>query len=271
MFGGIQMFLGVASCSWKIFFPLSFQELNIDSSLFAGVDLLIAVGSIIMVLGFLGCCGAIKESRCMLLLVGKKNIWLPLTGHSYVWWIRSLQVASNADGELFFQPNAWLWSCVFITYLVLEPLLNSSAEKMMGGLINRKTGSREPRACHELFFHTTITKVPSTSPPPLPIPFNFINSQLLPLLVLLECPPCPPAQRLSPTHCPSWHCSGVHLVLFTSRAHSVSSTPFSRRRRRNNWSGSDWNFSSFYPHGFSSTWKLDIHLEEIISSWSKVL
>uniref|UniRef100_A0A8C0BTH0 Tetraspanin 8 n=1 Tax=Buteo japonicus TaxID=224669 RepID=A0A8C0BTH0_9AVES len=39
-----------------------------NSSLFAGVDLLIAVGSIIMVLGFLGCCGAIKESRCMLLL-----------------------------------------------------------------------------------------------------------------------------------------------------------------------------------------------------------
>uniref|UniRef100_A0A8C3C0T0 Tetraspanin n=1 Tax=Cairina moschata TaxID=8855 RepID=A0A8C3C0T0_CAIMO len=44
------------------------EELGIDSSLFAGVDLLIAVGSIIMVLGFLGCCGAIKESRCMLLL-----------------------------------------------------------------------------------------------------------------------------------------------------------------------------------------------------------
>ncbi|NWW47093.1 TSN8 protein, partial [Pedionomus torquatus] len=44
------------------------EEVDIDSSLFAGVDLLIAVGSIIMVLGFLGCCGAIKESRCMLLL-----------------------------------------------------------------------------------------------------------------------------------------------------------------------------------------------------------
>ncbi|NXW65082.1 TSN8 protein, partial [Eurystomus gularis] len=44
------------------------QELEINSSLFAGVDLLIAVGSIIMVLGFLGCCGAVKESRCMLLL-----------------------------------------------------------------------------------------------------------------------------------------------------------------------------------------------------------
>lgn len=68
----------------KDFFSLSFQELGIDSSLFAGVDLLIAVGSIIMVLGFLGCCGAIKESRCMLLLVGKKkNICLPLTDYRY--------------------------------------------------------------------------------------------------------------------------------------------------------------------------------------------
>uniref|UniRef100_A0A8D0EWR7 Tetraspanin 8 n=1 Tax=Strix occidentalis caurina TaxID=311401 RepID=A0A8D0EWR7_STROC len=52
----------------KDFFPFSFQELEIDSRLFAGVDMLIAVGSIIMILGFLGCCGAIKESRCMLLL-----------------------------------------------------------------------------------------------------------------------------------------------------------------------------------------------------------
>ncbi|NXO62103.1 TSN8 protein, partial [Phainopepla nitens] len=36
--------------------------------LFAGVNLLIAVGAIIMILGFLGCCGAVKESRCMLML-----------------------------------------------------------------------------------------------------------------------------------------------------------------------------------------------------------
>ncbi|XP_069705911.1 tetraspanin-8 [Phaenicophaeus curvirostris] len=41
---------------------------EIDSSLLAGANVLIAVGSIIMVLGFLGCCGAIKESQCMLLL-----------------------------------------------------------------------------------------------------------------------------------------------------------------------------------------------------------
>ncbi|CAL8279492.1 unnamed protein product [Gadus morhua 'NCC'] len=33
-----------------------------------GVDLMIAIGVIIMLLGFLGCCGAIRENRCLLLL-----------------------------------------------------------------------------------------------------------------------------------------------------------------------------------------------------------
>lgn len=32
--------------------------------------LLIAVGAVLLILGFLGCCGAIRESKCMLLLVG---------------------------------------------------------------------------------------------------------------------------------------------------------------------------------------------------------
>lgn len=41
---------------------------------FIAVNILIAVGAIIMVLGFLGCCGAMKESRCMLLLVGSRPI-----------------------------------------------------------------------------------------------------------------------------------------------------------------------------------------------------
>lgn len=31
--------------------------------------LLIALGALLLIIGFLGCCGAVKESRCMLLLV----------------------------------------------------------------------------------------------------------------------------------------------------------------------------------------------------------
>lgn len=41
---------------------------SITGEALPGIDLLIAIGVIIMVLGFLGCCGAIRENRCMLLL-----------------------------------------------------------------------------------------------------------------------------------------------------------------------------------------------------------
>ncbi|XP_018644165.1 tetraspanin, putative [Schistosoma mansoni] len=36
----------------------------------AGANLLIAVGFFIMIMGFLGCCGAIRESQCLLFLFG---------------------------------------------------------------------------------------------------------------------------------------------------------------------------------------------------------
>ncbi|XP_061085526.1 tetraspanin-8-like [Conger conger] len=54
---GVSIYLKVTKDSNKVF-PVSIP----------GVDLLIAIGVIIMVLGFLGCCGAIKENKCMLLL-----------------------------------------------------------------------------------------------------------------------------------------------------------------------------------------------------------
>uniref|UniRef100_A0A8D0DUX4 Tetraspanin n=1 Tax=Salvator merianae TaxID=96440 RepID=A0A8D0DUX4_SALMN len=44
------------------------KEIQPGNNLFSSVNILIAVGSIIMVLGFLGCCGAIQESKCMLIL-----------------------------------------------------------------------------------------------------------------------------------------------------------------------------------------------------------
>ncbi|XP_021384660.1 tetraspanin-8 [Lonchura striata] len=52
----------------SIWIRVSGAQQGVDSSILAGVNLLIAVGAIIMILGFLGCCGAVKESRCMLML-----------------------------------------------------------------------------------------------------------------------------------------------------------------------------------------------------------
>ncbi|TNM91508.1 tetraspanin-9 [Takifugu flavidus] len=55
--------LGVA-----IYLKVNKDGHSIATEALPGVDLMIAIGVIILVLGFLGCCGAIRENRCMLLL-----------------------------------------------------------------------------------------------------------------------------------------------------------------------------------------------------------
>ncbi|CAG12382.1 unnamed protein product [Tetraodon nigroviridis] len=52
----------------SIYVKVTKDTLGIPMDSLPGVDLMIAIGVIIMVLGFLGCCGAIRESRCLLLL-----------------------------------------------------------------------------------------------------------------------------------------------------------------------------------------------------------
>lgn len=37
--------------------------------LFTGVYVILAMGSMLFLLGFLGCCGAIRENKCLLLFV----------------------------------------------------------------------------------------------------------------------------------------------------------------------------------------------------------
>lgn len=52
----------------SIYLKVSKHDNEIIKESLPGVDLMIAIGVIIMVLGFLGCCGAIRENRCLLLL-----------------------------------------------------------------------------------------------------------------------------------------------------------------------------------------------------------
>ncbi|XP_006886175.1 PREDICTED: tetraspanin-8 [Elephantulus edwardii] len=63
LFLGIAIWVRVNQDSNEI---LSHGDFHIQSH--GPANLLIAVGAIIMVLGFLGCCGAIKESRCLLIV-----------------------------------------------------------------------------------------------------------------------------------------------------------------------------------------------------------
>ncbi|KAM9328251.1 tetraspanin-8-like [Pholidichthys leucotaenia] len=59
--GGI--ILGVS-----IYLKVTKDKNSLISGSLPGVDLLIAIGVIIMVIGFLGCCGAYRENRCLLLI-----------------------------------------------------------------------------------------------------------------------------------------------------------------------------------------------------------
>ncbi|CAL8096147.1 unnamed protein product [Calicophoron daubneyi] len=60
--GLITLIVGIVARVTGSFGPLDYQIPAIHS----GANLLIAVGLFIMVMGFLGCCGTIRESQCML-------------------------------------------------------------------------------------------------------------------------------------------------------------------------------------------------------------
>jgi len=42
------------------------SDITISSSSFIAVYIIIAVGAALMLVSFFGCCGAVKENRCML-------------------------------------------------------------------------------------------------------------------------------------------------------------------------------------------------------------
>lgn len=45
----------------------SFKQIITDNpAIFNAVYIIIAVGALLLIVGFLGCCGAIKESKCLL-------------------------------------------------------------------------------------------------------------------------------------------------------------------------------------------------------------
>ncbi|TWW67612.1 Tetraspanin-18 [Takifugu flavidus] len=54
---------------WVLLDPMGFREIvAANPLLFTGVYVVVALGSLLFLLGFLGCCGAIRENKCLLLL-----------------------------------------------------------------------------------------------------------------------------------------------------------------------------------------------------------
>ncbi|XP_058485650.1 tetraspanin-18-like isoform X2 [Solea solea] len=66
IFLGGFLLLGVSI--WVLVDPLGFREIMaVNPLLFPGVYVVLAMGSMLFLLGFLGCCGAIRENKCLLL------------------------------------------------------------------------------------------------------------------------------------------------------------------------------------------------------------
>ncbi|XP_001505993.1 tetraspanin-18 [Ornithorhynchus anatinus] len=66
IFLGGACLLGVGI--WVIVDPTGFREIvAVNPLLFTGAYILLAMGVVLFLLGFLGCCGAIRENKCLLL------------------------------------------------------------------------------------------------------------------------------------------------------------------------------------------------------------
>lgn len=72
LWSGLQLggsfLLGVGV--WVVVDPTGFREIvAANPLLFTGVYIILAMGGMLFLLGFLGCCGAIRENKCLLLFV----------------------------------------------------------------------------------------------------------------------------------------------------------------------------------------------------------
>lgn len=84
---------------WVIVDPTGFREIvAANPLLFTGAYIMLAMGAMLFLLGFLGCCGAIRENKCLLLFV---SVLAPSAG---------LLVFSRNGGDFFIEQmiNAWM-------------------------------------------------------------------------------------------------------------------------------------------------------------------
>lgn len=67
---GGSFLLGVGV--WVLVDPTGFREIvAANPLLFTGVYVILGMGGMLFLLGFLGCCGAIRENKCLLLFVSQ--------------------------------------------------------------------------------------------------------------------------------------------------------------------------------------------------------
>ncbi|KAG7267102.1 hypothetical protein CRUP_022394 [Coryphaenoides rupestris] len=80
IFLGGSFLLGVGV--WVLVDPTGFREIvAANPLLFTGVYIVLAMGGMLFLLGFLGCCGAIRENKCLLLFLTREYFTKELKRH----------------------------------------------------------------------------------------------------------------------------------------------------------------------------------------------
>uniref|UniRef100_A0AAZ3QEJ2 Tetraspanin n=1 Tax=Oncorhynchus tshawytscha TaxID=74940 RepID=A0AAZ3QEJ2_ONCTS len=80
IFLGGSFLLGVGV--WVLVDPTGFREIiTANPLLFTGVYIILAMGGMLFLLGFLGCCGAIRENKCLLLFLTREFFTKELKRH----------------------------------------------------------------------------------------------------------------------------------------------------------------------------------------------
>ncbi|XP_043404707.1 tetraspanin-18 isoform X2 [Chelonia mydas] len=88
---------------WVIVDPTGFREIvAANPLLFTGAYIMLAMGAMLFLLGFLGCCGAVRENKCLLLFLTREYFTKELKKH----------YQGNNETDVF----SSTWNSVMITF-----------------------------------------------------------------------------------------------------------------------------------------------------------
>lgn len=110
---------------WTRVSASEYASLMGESGFQAAANIMIAAGALVMFIGFVGCCGAIKENKCFLLLVTAKPLFGFIISHMYGLCLICCSIVANAVVVVFillllfvvvfkiFVLNCCNWCCYF--------------------------------------------------------------------------------------------------------------------------------------------------------------
>uniref|UniRef100_A0A8C9P4X4 Tetraspanin n=1 Tax=Spermophilus dauricus TaxID=99837 RepID=A0A8C9P4X4_SPEDA len=117
IFLGGTCLLGVGI--WVMVDPTGFREVvAANPLLFTGAYVLLAMGGLLFLLGFLGCCGAVRENKCLLLFVSSpsSHVTVGALGRELTREFFTKELTKHYQGDNDTDVFSATWNSVMITF-----------------------------------------------------------------------------------------------------------------------------------------------------------